>query len=63
MNERRLQIEAIGTARVGVSQPDWVERGVACHFLGALLLNIKRNRWRLHRGREACGIEELLRSV
>lgn len=36
-----------------------------CHvtFLGTLLLNIKRNRWRLYRGREARRIEELLRSV
>lgn len=27
-----MQIEGIGTARVGVSQPDWIERGVTCHF-------------------------------
>lgn len=33
----------------------WARCGMS--FLGALLLNIKRNRWRLHRGREACGIE------
>ena len=39
----------------------WARCGVS--FSGRLLLNIKRNRWRLHRGREACGIEELLRSV
>lgn len=51
------------TTHVGVWQPDWVRHGVACHFLGALLLNIKRNQWRLHGGRQACGIEELLRSV
>lgn len=27
-----MQIEGIGAAHVGVSQPDWVECGVPCHF-------------------------------